>query len=150
MPLPTPPIGLRTDTGYWRGVSQENVQIVRAGLDAYNRRDLDALLEHAAPDFVFDLSRAIGPQRGVYELDQFRAWVTDLWATFEVHQFEPHEFIDAGEHVVVPVTAHARGRDGVEATADTASVYTFRDGAVTRISMYQGRQEALEAVGLSE
>jgi ketosteroid isomerase-like protein len=131
-------------------MSRENIEIVRAGLDAFNRRDLEGLLEHAAPDFVWDMSRAIGPQRGVYRLAEFRSWVEDMWATFELHRFEAHEFIEAGEHVVVPVTAHAKGRDGVEATADTASVYTFRDGAVTRIAMYQGRQEALEAVGLRE
>jgi ketosteroid isomerase-like protein len=131
-------------------MSQENVEIVRAGIDAYNRRDLDALLEHAAPDFVFDLSRAVGPQRGLYDLDQFRAWACDMWATFEEHRLEAHEFIEAGDHVVVPITAHARGRDGIEAGADTASVYTLRDGAVTRISIYQGRQEALDTVGLPE
>jgi large repetitive protein len=46
-------------------MSQENVELVRAGIDAYNRRELDALLEHGAPDFVFDLSRAAGPVHGV-------------------------------------------------------------------------------------
>jgi len=131
-------------------MSQENVEIVRAGIDAYNRRDLDALLEHAAPDFVFDMSRSVGPQRGMYSLDQLRSWVGDMWATFEIHQLKAHEFIEVGEHVVVPITAHARGREGIEATADTASVYTLRDGAVTRISMYQSRREAIEAVGLRE
>ena len=131
-------------------MSQENVELVRTGIDAYNRRDLNALLQHMASDFVFDMSRAIGPQRGVYELDEFRMWVEDMWATFEVHRFEAHEFIEAGDQVVVPVTAHARGRDGIEITADTASVYTLRDGELARLTMYQGRQEALEAAGLSE
>ena len=126
------------------------MEIVRTGIDAYNRRDSDALFEHVAPDFVFDLSRAVGPVHGVLTLDECRAWVEDMWATFEVHEFEPHEIIEAGDQVVVPVTAHGRGRDGIEATADTAGVYTFRDGAVIRLSMYQGREEALAAAGLSE
>ena len=126
------------------------METVRAGIDAYNRRDWDALLEHAAPDCVWDMSRAIGPQRGVYKVAELRSFLEDLAATFESHRFEAHEFIEAGEHVVVPTTAHARGRDGIEVEAQTASVYTFRDGAIVRMTMYQGRREALEAVGLSE
>ena len=124
--------------------------MVRAGIDAYNRRDLDAILQHMASDFVFDRSRSISIERGVLTLDEFRRWMDDVWATFEVHRFEADEFIEAGEDVVVPVTVHARGRDGIEARAHTAVVYTFRDGAVTRITMYQGLRDALEAAGLRE
>ena len=131
-------------------MSRENVEIVRKGIDACNRRDLDAVLEDGAPDFEFDLSRAAGPVHGVLDADGFRSWVIDMWATFEPHWFEAHEFIEVGDRVVVPVTAHATGRDGIEATADTAGVYTLRDAAVARIAMFLSRQDALEAVGLSE
>lgn len=131
-------------------MSQEYVEIVRAGIEAYNRRDWDALLEHAAPDFVWDMSRAVGTQRGVYKLAELRSFLEDLATTFESHRFEAHEFIEAGEHVVVPTTAYATGRDGIEVKAESATVYTFRDGVITRMTMYQARQEALEAAGLSE
>jgi hypothetical protein len=33
-------------------MSQENVQIVRRSTDAYNRRDLDGIVENWAPDAV--------------------------------------------------------------------------------------------------
>ena len=132
-------------------MSQENVEIVRAGLEAFNREDWDAVLEYAAPDFVLDMSRAIGPeQRGMYKLDRLRAFLEDLRGTFESFHIEADEFIEAGEHVVVPTTSHARGRGAIELKARTASVYTLRDGAITRLVMYQERQEALEAVGLAE
>ena len=131
-------------------MSQENVEIVRKGIEAYNRRDLDAVLEDGAPDFEFDLSRAAGPVHGVLDADEFRSWVIDMWETFEEHRFEAHEFIEVGDRVVVSVTAHATGRDGIEATADTAGVYTLRDGAVARIAMFQTREQALKAAGLRE
>ena len=131
-------------------MSEENVELVRAGIDAYNRRDLDAILQHMASDFVFDRSRSISLNRGVLTLDEFRRWMEEMWATFEVQRFDADEFIEAGESVVVPVTVHARGRDGIEAQAHTAVVYTFRDGAVSRMAMYNELQEALEAAGLSE
>jgi ketosteroid isomerase-like protein len=43
-------------------MSQENVEILRAALDAFNRGDLEAALKDFAPDFEFDFSQAIGPQ----------------------------------------------------------------------------------------
>jgi ketosteroid isomerase-like protein len=131
-------------------MSQENVEIVRGGFEAFNRQDWDAVLEHAAPDFVLDMSRSIGPRRGTYKLDQLRSYLEDFGETFESFRIEADEFIEAGERIVVPTTAHGRGRDGIEAKAHTALVYTFRDGAVTRMVMYQGRHEALEAAGLRE
>jgi ketosteroid isomerase-like protein len=35
-------------------MSEENVEIVRRGTDAYNRGDLDGILENWAPDVVLD------------------------------------------------------------------------------------------------
>jgi hypothetical protein len=52
--------------------------------------------------------------------------------------------------VVVPWTLHGKGRDGIEVVTRVAWVWTIRDRAVERISVDQERQEALEAVGLSE
>ena len=45
---------------------------------------------------------------------------------------------------------HGKGREGIEITASTTWVWTIRDGAIGRVSMYQERQEALEAAELSE
>jgi hypothetical protein len=72
------------------------------------------------------MSRAVGPFRGVYGVDQVRGF----W--------------------VVPVTLHMRGRDGIEVSARVTQVWTVRGGTLVRMCMYQERQEALEAVGLSE
>jgi ketosteroid isomerase-like protein len=131
-------------------MSQENVEIVRAAIAEFNRGDLDAALGYAAPDVEYDLSRAVGPVSGVYTLNQVRGVVDDLVGIWESSRIEPHEFIEAGEHVVVPWTFHAAGRDGIEVQARTTWTFTIRDGAIARIAMYQERQEALEAAGLSE
>ena len=50
-------------------MSQENVEIVKAAIDAYNRGDWDAWLQHMAPGFESDMSRAVGPVSGVISLD---------------------------------------------------------------------------------
>ena len=131
-------------------MSQENVEIVKAWCDAYNREDWDAMLKDAAPGFEVDLSRAVGPWRGVFGLDQIRRAWGEFFETWESGWLEPHEFIEAGDLVVVPSTVHLKGRGGIEVSASATSVWTIRNGAIERMVMYQEREDALEAVGLSE
>jgi ketosteroid isomerase-like protein len=143
------PAGRRgRDTG--RAMSQENVEIARAFFEAYNRQDFEAALKDAAPNFVLDFSRSLGPYRGVYRLDQIRSLMGDMTATFESVQFEAHEFIEVGEDVVVSVTTHFRGREGIEVTARVAHLWTIRGCTVVCVALYQELREALEAVGLRE
>jgi ketosteroid isomerase-like protein len=132
-------------------MSQQNVEIVRAAFEAWNRGDWDAAVKDAAPDAEFDVSRANGPYRGVYRRDPWRQLIEDFSRTFESARIEAREFIDAGKHILVPVTTHTRGRDGIEATAGGSYVWTIRDGAVVCVCLYQEdqRHEALEAAGLS-
>ena len=131
-------------------MSQQNVEIVKANIDAYNREDWDAFFKDMAPGFEMDFSRAIGPYRGVFGLDQFRRFVGDFRETWESARLEPHEFIEAGDLVVVPMTQHLKGRDGIEVVVRGTNVFTIRDGAIERATIYQARQDALEDLGLSE
>jgi ketosteroid isomerase-like protein len=131
-------------------MSHANVAIARAFLEAYNREDFEAALKHATPGFVLDFSRALGPYRGVYGRDQVPGFLEELNATFESVRFEAHDFIEAGDCLVVPLTIHFMGRDGIKVKADTTNLWAFRDGAVDRIVLYQELPEAMEAAGLSE
>jgi hypothetical protein len=65
-------------------------------------------------------------------------------------RLEPQEFVDAGEQMVVPWTIYLKGRDGIEATATGALVWTIRDRRAVRVCLYQEWDEALEAAGLRE
>jgi ketosteroid isomerase-like protein len=131
-------------------MSQENVEIVKAAIDAYNREDWDALVDAAAPGFELDFSRAVGPWHGVFGRDRFRRVLSDISGAWESLRVEPHEFIEVGDVVVVPWTTYATGRDGIELTSSVTNVWTIRGGAIDRVTMYQERQDALEALGLSE
>ena len=131
-------------------MSQENVEIVRAALDAFNRGDVDAAFNDADPDFEFDLTRAVGMDRGVYNLEEFRDLLADFTGTWESFTLGADELIDAGEDVVMPFTNVLRGRDGVEVQARGVWVWTIRDGSILRACLYQQLQAALGAAGLSE
>ena len=131
-------------------MSGGNVEMVRASIEAYNRGDFEAGLKDAAPGFELDLSRAVGPQHGIYRLDQMRDFFSEFTEGWQSFRIEPHEFIEAGEQVIVPWTLHLVGRDGIEVGARVTWTWTIRDGAIARVCMYQGRQDALDAAGVSD
>ena len=132
-------------------MSQENVEIVQSAIDAWNRADWDAVFKDTAPDFELDMTRAAGPNAGgIYGTAQARSFVRDFATSWEAQRIEPHEFIQAGEHVVVPWTNHLRGRGGIAVQTRVTWVWTIREGAIVRVTYYEDRREALEAVGLSE
>ena len=126
------------------------MEIVKAWYEAWNREDWDAMVKDAAPGFVADFSRSAALDRGVFGLDQIRRLVEEFRETWESARVEPHEFIEAGDLVVVPGTQHFKGRGGIEVAARGVFVWTIRNGAIERVSMYQDKEEALEDLGLSE
>ena len=47
-------------------MSKKNVELARAALDAFNRGDLDWLLERIDDDFEFHWTRSCSPLAGIY------------------------------------------------------------------------------------
>ena len=131
-------------------MSQENVEIVKGLVDAVNRQDWDNVFKDQTPGCEWDISRSESPLSGVYRLDQFRGALVEFAGSWEAMRVEPHEYIEAGDLVVMHGTTRLKGREGIEVSATGAFVFAIRDGAIERVSLYQERQEALEAVGLSE
>ena len=132
-------------------MSQENVEIVRAAIEAWNRRDLTTWLALFRSDAEIDWSRARGPFKGVYRgHGEHEAFWDVFWSTFEDVQVETYDVAEAGREVVVSNTAHMRGRDGIKVTAKSTFVWTVENGQITRFRMFQGRTEALEAAAPSE
>jgi ketosteroid isomerase-like protein/mannose-6-phosphate isomerase-like protein (cupin superfamily) len=128
-------------------MSQENVDMVRRVYEEWSRGDFSAG-ELFDPDVEFDMVDWPGraKARGVPGMRQ--AWVESLRA-WEDFRAEPGEFIESGQNVVVPTHVTARGRgSGAEVTADTATVWTFDGGRVTRLALHWDAAAALEAMGL--
>jgi ketosteroid isomerase-like protein len=132
-------------------MSQGNVEIAHSVVEAFNRSDLEGVFRYAAPDFVFDNSRALGEWRGVHSgPDQFkRQWET-FTGSWESIRFEIVEVLDAGDRLFTQTTAKLTGRDGIEVATRTDWVWTFSGDKVTRVVLFTDRAEALEAAGLSE
>jgi ketosteroid isomerase-like protein len=131
-------------------MERTNLEIVQAQIAAFNRDDAEAMLENVAPDFEFDMSRAVGPDNGVYGLDRMVSWNERIQESWESITIEPQQFLERGDDVVVPWTWRVRGRDGIEVEARVTIVVTIRDGVIARACMYQSRQDALDAIGAAE
>ena len=127
------------------------MEIVRQSLDAYSRRDIDALRTLNHPDLELDWSASVGSLAGVYRgLDEALRFYAEYYETFEATVIKPDRFIETGDLVVVPNVAHQRGRDGIEVSARSTLVFAVHNRLITRICLYQDEDEALKAVGLAE
>ena len=124
-------------------MSQQNVEIVRASIEALNRRDPEAALKDAAPELEFDFSRSVGPNRGVYALAEVGRLFERFLEPWDSVHWEAAEFRAAGDRVLTQMTTHHRGRDGIETQARATWVWTIRQGTIVRIAYYEEREEAL-------
>ena len=83
-------------------MSRENVEIVRAAMDALDRGDLPGAMKDMATDFRFDFSRSRSPERGVYGRDDLSRLQDAFTGVWESVRWEAEEFIEAGHQLVEP------------------------------------------------
>ena len=131
-------------------MSQENVEIVRAGFEAWNTGDVGAVRELFDPDAIMRTVEGwpepgpfVGRDAVMRQLEQQRE-------TWDADAFEPiTDFIGAADRVVVRFTWRGVGH-GPDLDMEITGVYTVRKGKIFAIEHFWDHAEALEAVGLSE
>jgi ketosteroid isomerase-like protein len=134
-------------------MSRENVEIVRQGIEALNRRDVDALLALVSPDVEWEdsvfWSEPARTYRGKAEL---REWFNRVVEPWESVHFEVEEITEAADdRLFFGGCLTTRGKtSGVETRARAWTVVWITNGKVTRRQVFLDRAEALEAAGLSE
>ena len=133
-------------------MSQENVELVRRGYEAFNRGDIDGVVGLIAPDFEYVASGLVPGVGGVYRgAEGLRRFAETFWAEFDDPRIEVHELIDAGDQVVASTTMRGHGKQsGAETSWDVCQVWTVRAGTAVWGQAFPSRDEALEAVGLRE
>jgi ketosteroid isomerase-like protein len=131
-------------------VPQAEIETLRAGYEAFNRGEIDSLLDAADPDIEFQpADRAVnaGVVRGKVAIQQF---FEDLFEPFEQVDVQPQKFFESEDRIAVILQAHFRPR-GSNAVVENriGHVWTFRDGKALRLEIYPEREKALEAIGMS-
>jgi ketosteroid isomerase-like protein len=131
-------------------MSEENVELAYCAADAFNRRDLDALLALMHED-VEVLTRTAPMEGGYHGHDGVRRWCQNLLDAFPDYSLETLEVRDVGDLTLGAVHIHGHGgQSGTPIDETVWQVGEWRDGKVVRFSSHDTEAEALEAAGLSE
>ncbi len=141
-------------------MSQENVERAKAGLAAlaetYATGDMSPwarnVRQEFSPEVVLDTGGAAfteGEWRGHDGVIQF---VANQMEVLDSMWIRSDEFIDVNDNCLIVVIAFGgRARHtGIDVQLTPSHVFDFLDGRVIRWRVFQGRDEALEAAGLSE
>ena len=126
----------------------ESVEVVRRLIDALARGDADAVIDACAPDVEIDFSHSRGPLNGVYRgHEEVRTFLTSFFEPWASIGVDTKELVELGDDRVLSVaTIRTRGQgSGAEVDATGAITWTVRDGLLTASTMYQSKEEALEA-----
>jgi ketosteroid isomerase-like protein len=128
-------------------VSKENLDAVKAGFEALERGNVDALLELIHPEFEFTTPPGLSVEPDTYRGEEgVRRYFDSFYEVMDEVRFIPDEFIDAGERVVVPVHLRARGKEtGLEVEQRLVQVWSVREGKASRVEVFGTLEEAMEA-----
>ena len=134
-------------------MSEENVEIVRQYLTAYDRGGTDAWATFWQPEISWRAIQGAPDDIGViHGPDAIRNHYSQWEETFDDFRTEPDELIDGGgDQVLAVVRSIGRMKDSdAELDIRYAIVFTIRDGKIAAGREYFTREEALKAAGLTE
>ena len=132
-------------------MSEENVEIALAAVDAWNRGDHEAWLALWDEEAEFHPLRAQLEGESYSGHDGLRRFVAEMTQDFEEVRFEIEETRDAGEQVVGIGRFRARGRaSGVDLDVPLGVLTRIRRGKIVYTRFFSEPADALEAAGLSE
>jgi hypothetical protein len=130
-------------------VSQENVELVRAIYEGWLCGEMG--LDRFDPEIAMFESTTLPGAASAVGIDAVRQYMESFAKYWDEIRFEPGEYIDAGDRVVVIARLVGRGKaSGVTVERTWAYVWTLREQRILRMDGYENRREALEAVGLAD
>jgi ketosteroid isomerase-like protein len=131
-------------------MSQENVELVKAAYEAFNRRDLDTMLALAHDEVVVE-SRLVAIEGGYRGLEGVRRWWTNMLDVLPDYKVEAEEVRDLGDVTLARIRARGHGADSATPLEETVwQAVRWQDGKYVWWRTFQREAEALEAAGLSE
>lgn len=134
------------------------VRNARRTAAAFNRRDLDVVLQLLDPEVEFEAPESLvggylppDMPRIHYGHEGYKRMfegLLEVWADLELR---PEEVIDFGDRVLIAVRMTGHGRQsGVALDTALFQVVTLRDGLIVQQKDFADRDAAVEAVGLDE
>jgi ketosteroid isomerase-like protein len=132
-------------------MSQENVEIVKRLISAFNERDVDGFAETTTPDFEWITSMAAVEGEIFWGREGIETYFGRMREAWDEFLALGSEFRDLGDRVLWRGRLEGRGRgSGVPVSAPLDILYDVRAGKISRMHSFLDHDEALRAAGLSE
>jgi ketosteroid isomerase-like protein len=133
-------------------MSQEDVEVARAAIDAFNGRDLAAMTQRFDPEIEWAPGGPAAVERAVYRgRDDVSNGFAATWEAWDLFRMEESEVLDLGDSVLWLGRAQMRGgASHVELDQEFAVHFIVRGGKIVRAQGFLAWQEALEAAGLRD
>jgi ketosteroid isomerase-like protein len=127
-------------------MSEQKLEVARRGLEAFNRRDVEALVNGFDTDCEWVSFRA-QLEGGVYRgHDGVRRFVRDMDEDWSEFRIELEELSEVGERVLLIGSARAESRgSGLRVNNRVGFVFDFREGKIHRLVAYGDPDSARSA-----
>ena len=129
-------------------MAQDNVDVVQGAWDAFERGDIDTVLDAIAPTAETRVPESL-PWGGKYTGPEgFRDFLGRLGEAFEQFSATPEKVLGADDNHVI-VLAKTKGRTKAGGTVEGAAVwiYQLRDGMIADAESFGDTAQLLEALG---
>ncbi len=132
-------------------MSAAEIELIRVAVDAYNRRDLDAMRETTHPEMEWLPAMSMAVEGDAYRgHDGLARYFEEMRTSWERLEVLPDEIRPHGDAYVSLGRVRARSTSGVDITQPFAFVAQFEGGQIKRLEAFLDHASALEAAGASE
>jgi ketosteroid isomerase-like protein len=130
-------------------MSRRNVEIIRAGYEAFLRGDLETAFSVFAEDIEAVDDPAMIGQRVYVGKEGFARMLAATTEGFDDVRYHADRFTDAGDSVLVDARRSGRGTlSGVTVEEHQHHVWDMRDGHAVRFRLFLSRDDALAALDI--
>ena len=133
-------------------MSERNVELHRRWIEAFNSRDIEAVIALCDPSVELDSAFAAicgGIYKGHDGIRRYFRDYEDAWGT-EI-RVQPEAYFDLGEHTILFYVMRGRGEhSGAEVAMQATAAVGWSDGLMTCSTVYLDRAHALRDLGVTE
>jgi ketosteroid isomerase-like protein len=126
---------------------RQNLEVARAGVEAYQRGDIEAVLAMTAEDNEIFLPPTL-PNSGTFRGHEgFLTWVGQWLEAWEEFAVEVRDIEPVGDrHVVATMRQSARGKgSGIPVEMEIFYMWEIRGDEILAMHLYPTREEAMDA-----
>ena len=128
-------------------MSQENVEALRNGYEAFSSGNIDVAFENFADDIVWSGTSELVPSSGTYNgIDEVRSkWLPEFAATFQDFSQSVDELLDCGDYVIALGTSRATVA-GEEIEGPFCHVWKYSGDKIVEATFFSDTAPAYKAL----